>query len=81
MEENVVGLEVSVHDVILIKNLEGLKELLKDQESALLIQNILLPQHSLESASIAILIDEIKIVLRLQHIKVSDDVTVFLDVC
>ena len=37
MEENVVGLEVSVHDVILIKNLEGLKELLKDQESTLLI--------------------------------------------
>lgn len=32
MEEDIIGLHVSVHDVVLVKDLEGLEELFEDEK-------------------------------------------------
>lgn len=80
MEENIIRLKVTMHNVILIQNLKSLKQLLKYQQRIFLIQNALLPQHSLQGPTIAVLINKVKIVLSFEHIKIVNNVAAFLNI-
>jgi hypothetical protein len=81
VEEYIIRLKISVHDVVFIENLESLKKLFEDKESLFFLDNLLFSKHALESSPIAILVDKVKIVLSLEHVIVSDDVIIFLYVC
>lgn len=80
VEEDVVGLHVAVHDVVLVEDLEGLKHLLEDEEGLLLGELLLLGEESLEGAAVAVLVDEVEVVGGLEHVVVADDVRVDFDV-
>lgn len=68
-----------MHDVILIQALEGIDELLED-EQGLLFGDDSLPQLALQGASVAILVHEIEVVGSLEHVDVLYDVLVLFDV-
>jgi hypothetical protein len=51
-----------MHDVVFIQYLKGIQQLLEDEERILFCQLALLGQQTFESATIAILIDEVKII-------------------
>lgn len=80
VEEDVVGFEVAVHDVVLVEDLEGVDELLEDEEGLLFGNDPLLAENALKRASVAVLVDEVEVVGRLEHVDVLDDVLVLLDV-
>jgi hypothetical protein len=79
MEENIIGLHVPVHDVVLVENLEGIEQLLEDEESFSLSELLLLGEQVLESAPIAIFVNEVEVVGCLEHVVVANDMLVRLN--
>lgn len=69
-----------MHDVVLVEHLKSVNELLEDQECLFFWDDAILPEHSLERASVAVLVDEVEVVGGLEHVDVLDDVLVLLDV-
>lgn len=69
-----------MHDIVFIEYLKSLQQLLEDKQGMLLGQFDLLGEQVLESATVAIFIDEIEVVGGLEHIVVFDDIGVILDV-
>jgi hypothetical protein len=65
-----------MHDVVLIEFLECLQKLLEDDQCFLLPQRLLLLEEGLEGASVAVLIDEVEVVGRLEGLDEADDVLV-----
>ena len=80
VEEDVIGLEVPMHDVVLVEDLEGFEELFEDEEGFFFLEGVFLPEEPLQSAAVAVLVDEVEVVLGFEHVVVGDDVFVFLDV-
>lgn len=80
MKENIIRFKISMHDVVLVKNLKSFKELLEDKKSFFLFQSSLFSQQSFKGASIAILIHEVEVVLSFEHVVVCNDMFVLLDV-
>jgi hypothetical protein len=80
MEKYVVRLEISVHDVVLVQYLEGFEELFENQEGRLFREFSLSGKQTLQSTSIAVLVNEVKIIGCFEHVEVADDVLVDFDV-
>lgn len=84
MEQDIVGLEVAVHDVVLRQNSEGVDDLGEVADGLGLGHYFLggIPEalhHFLQGPSVAELVHEIVVVRCLQHVDVPDDVVLFLD--
>jgi hypothetical protein len=69
-----------MHNVVLVEHLEGFDELFEDEEGLSFGNDAILAEHALESTSVAVLVDEVEIVGRLEHVDVFDDMFVLLDV-
>jgi len=67
-----------MHDIVLVKDLESIDELLEDKEGVSFGNNSLLAEHSFKGASIAVLIDEVEVVGSFEHIDVLDDMLILL---
>ena len=80
MKENVVRLQVPMHNIVLIEHLKCLKKLLQNHHCFLFLKRVLFPQQALQCPPIAILIDKIEVILSFQHIKIGDNMFVFLDI-
>lgn len=63
-----------MHDIVLIQDLKSFQQLFKDPNTLLLTEFGLLFEFVLKGSPIAILIDKIKVVLRLVHLHIPDDV-------
>lgn len=70
-----------MHDVVLVENLEGLKELLINKQSLLFGKHTLLFEDAFESTAVAIFVDKVEIVRSFEHVNVLDDVLMLFDVC
>lgn len=79
MEKNIVRFHVSMHNIVFIKNLKRIKKLLKNKQSFRLSEFFFLSQEVLKSATIAILINKIEVVVCFQHIVVTDDMLIGFD--
>ena len=80
MKEDIIGLHITMHNIILIQNLKGLEELLEDKQCVLFWQFPLFGEQALQSASVAVFVDKIEIIGSFEHVVVLDDVGVRLDV-
>lgn len=80
MEEDVIGFEISMHDVVLVEDLEGFKELFEDEECFPLFEGVLFSEEAFKGAPIAILVDKVEVILCFEHIVVGDDMFVLFDV-
>lgn len=69
-----------MHDVVLIEDLEGFDELFEDEEGLFFCDDPFFAEHAFEGASVAVLVDEVEVVGRFEHVDVLDDVLIFLDV-
>jgi hypothetical protein len=47
VKEDVIGFEVAVHDIAFVKDLEGLKELLENEQGIFFLNEALLTEHGL----------------------------------
>lgn len=74
MEEDVVGLDVPVHDITAGQHFERLHDLLEEEQSPLLGKWTFLLHQFVESAPVAVLIDEVEVIGSLEHVDVLDDV-------
>jgi hypothetical protein len=79
IHENVIWLDISVHDIATRKNLECLDNLLEVEENSLLGEGSLLLHEFIESSTVAVLIDEVEVVGGFEHIDVLDDVGAALE--
>ena len=80
MKENIIGFHIPMHNVVLVQYLKGILQLLEDQQRILLRQLDLFRQQVLKRATIAILINEVKVIGGLEHVIILDNVGVALDV-
>ena len=80
MEEDIVRFHIPVHNVVFIEDLEGLKQLLEDEEGIGLREFSLLTQQVLKSASVAVLVDEVEVIGGFEHVEIFDDVGVGLNI-
>ena len=62
MKEDIVRLHISMHDVVLVQDLKGLKELFEDEEGVGFGELTLLGEKVLEGASVAVLIDKVEVI-------------------
>ncbi len=69
-----------MHDVVFVEYLEGVDELFEDEEGLLFRDVFVLPEHSLEGATVTELVDEVEVVGGFEHVDVLYDVLVLLDV-
>ncbi len=79
MHENIIRLEISMHDIIFGEYFEGFNHLLEVEESFLFREWPILLHLSIQSTSIAILIYEIEIVRCFEHVNVPNDIGAGLD--
>lgn len=69
-----------MHDVVLVQDLKGLKELFEDEKCVGFGKFTLLGQQVFEGASVAVLVDEIEVIGGFEHVKIFDDVGMSFDV-
>ena len=69
-----------MHDVVLVEDLECLDELFEDEECLFFLNDSFFAEHAFEGASIAVLVDEVKIVGGFEHIDILDDMLIFFNV-
>ena len=69
-----------MHDVVARENLKGLYDLLEVVQSAFFGEGSLLLHQFVQSAAVAVLVDEVEVVGSFEHVDVLDDVLVLLDV-
>lgn len=79
MDQNIIGLDVSMHDVGSGEHLEGLDDLPEVDEGALFGEGSLLLDKFVERAPVAELIDEVEVVGSLEHVDILDDVGAALE--
>lgn len=75
----VIGLNVSMKDLIVDQGFEGVHELLEVEEGLFLGESPESSDFLVQSASFTVLIDQINVVRGLDHLHKSDDVDVVLD--
>lgn len=63
MEENVIWLQIPMHNIILVEDLKSLKKLFEDQEGLFLVQSVLFSKKAFKSATIAVFVNKIKVIL------------------
>lgn len=78
MNQNVVGLQVPMHYIVLAQDAETLEYLPQELDGFLLGESALPLEEHVESAAIAKLVDEIEIICGLKHVDVLDDEVRFL---
>ena len=69
-----------MHDVVFVEDLEGVDELLEDEQGGFFRHHPILPEHAFEGAAVAVLVDEVEVVGGLEHVDVLDDMLVLLDI-
>lgn len=79
MEQDVIGLQVPVHNVVLVEDLKGLDELLEILHGLCLGELLFLLEELFEGAPITELIHEVEVVVGLEHLDVPHDVGRRLD--
>ena len=80
MEENIIRFHIAMHDVIFIENLKRFQKLLKDEQRILFWQFDLFWKKTFKSTTVAVLINKIKIIACFEHVVVSDDIWVSLNI-
>ena len=81
MDEDVLWFNISVHNVFLCKNFEGVGKLSKIDQALLFSKRTVFFQNFFKCAPVAVFINEIEIVNCLEHIEISDDVGTVLQLC
>jgi hypothetical protein len=79
VHQDIIGLEVSVHDVIFWKDLKSLHHLTEIDKSSFFREGPFFLHEFVKSSPITEFIDEVKVVDGLQYINVPDDVGTVLD--
>ena len=74
MQEDVIGFDVSVHDVAFGEDFEGLDHLAEEEEGFFLVEGALLLHEFVHGAAVAELVDEVEVVCCFEHVDVLDDV-------
>ena len=69
-----------MHDIVFIEYLEGIDELLEDEECLFFGDDPFFAEHAFESAAVAVFVDEVEVVGCFEHVDVLDDVFIFFDV-
>lgn len=69
-----------MHDIVFIEHLERVDKLLENQQCVLLRDDPFLPEHTLQSAPITVLVNKVKVIRSLEHVDVLDDVLMLLNV-
>lgn len=69
-----------MHNIIFIKYLKSVNKLFEDEQGVLLTDNSFFTKQSLESASIAILINKIKVIGSLKHVDILDNMFMFFNI-
>jgi hypothetical protein len=81
MEEEILRLEVAMHDVVLIENPEGIDDLGEVDEGCTFGETTLLFEKFLKGTAVAELIDKVEVIDCFEHIEVLDDVLAGFEVC
>jgi hypothetical protein len=79
MKEYVIRFEIPVHDVVLVQDFEGLQQLSENLESSAFGEVPLLFQQRLQRLAVAELVDEVEVIGCFEHLDVTDDELVRLD--
>lgn len=79
MKEYVIRFEIPVHNVVLVQNFEGLQQLSENLESSAFREVPLLFQQRLQCLAVAELVDEVEVIGCFEHLDVTDDELVRLD--
>lgn len=74
MEQNILRFQVAMHDIVLVQDFEGIEELFEVGESLSLRELHLTFKKIIESASIAVFVDEVEVVSCSKHFNELDDV-------
>ena len=75
-EENVIGFEIPVHDIVLVELFECLEELSEVDEGFWFGDEFLLLDEGLDGALIAVFVDEVEVVGRFEGLVEFDDVVI-----
>ena len=78
-EKNVVWLYISMEDIVLAQGFESVDDLLEDSKSLLFWYFTSLPDKILQCAFVAVLIDEVDIVVGFDHFDEVDDIDVVFE--
>lgn len=80
MQEQILRLEIPMHDVMFIQHAKSLNNLRKIRQCYLLRETSFFLEHFLKSTTVAVLIDKVKIIDSLEHIEVFDDMLAGLEI-
>lgn len=80
MEEDVVGFDVAVHDVVFLQGFERGEQLFEVEEGLTLGEAALAFDEVLQCAAVAVFVDEVEVVYGAQHLFEADDVGAGLDI-
>lgn len=69
-----------MHDVVLVEDLKGIDELLEDQQCLFLGDDAILPEYAFQGATVAVLVNKVKVVGCLEHVDVLDDMLMLLNI-
>lgn len=69
-----------MHNIVFVEYLEGFDELFEDQKCCFFWDDSIFAKHAFESASVAVLVDEVEVVGCLEHVDIFDDMLIFFDV-
>jgi hypothetical protein len=79
MKQNVVGFDITMHNISPRKHLEGFYHLPKEEKCPLFWEGAFFLHELIHGASVAVLVDEVKVIGSLEHIDVFDDVRAVLE--
>ena len=69
-----------MHDVVFIKYLKSIDKLLEDKQRLFFGNDSIFPEHSFQSAPVAVLVDKIEITGCFEHIDVLNNMLIFFDI-
>ena len=79
LKEDIIRLDIAMEDMDVIERAEGIDKLLEDLECLLFGEVPLGSDIVLESAAFAVLIDQVDVLVGLDHLDKLDDVEVVLE--
>lgn len=74
VDEDVIGFDIPVHNVISWQNFEGFNDLPEVDQTLFFREGSLFLHKFIEGASVAELVDEVEVVGSFEHVDVFDDV-------
>ena len=80
MQEQILRLEIPMHDVMFIQHAKSLNNLREIRQCYLFRETSFFLEHFLKSTTVAVLIYEVEIIDSLEHIEVFDDMLAGLEI-